>query len=150
MITRPLELATRLRPEPRNFDALFFLNAILLVVFFALFGSPFVLAPGLGVDFRLPTIAGANANAKAPTHVINVLATGQILTSHGVRKIEDIDSYFVDQAKRTKEPLLLVRGDAAVPTSVLGMISSAAKRAGFVDVLWAAGEPSGGEGSGGR
>ena len=150
MITRPLELASRLRPEPRNFDALFFVNAVLLVVFFALFGSKFVLAPGLGVDFRLPMIAGANANAKAPTHVINVLATGQIFTSHGIRKIGELDAYFLDQAKRTTEPLLLVRGDAAVPTSVAGMISSAAKRAGFIDVLWATGEPTGDGGTGGR
>ena len=30
MITRPLDLASKLRPEPRNFDWLFFVNAGLL------------------------------------------------------------------------------------------------------------------------
>jgi biopolymer transport protein ExbD len=150
MITRPLELATRTRPEPRNFDALFFVNVALLVFFFSVFGSHFVLAPGLGVDFRLPSIAGANANAKSPTHVISVLATGQIFTSHGARTIDEIDAYFAEQARGTKEPLLLVRGDAAVPTSVVGIITSAAKRAGFVDVLWAVGEPPDSTRAGGR
>jgi biopolymer transport protein ExbD len=150
MITRPLDLASRLRPEPRNFDALFYVNVGLLVGFFFLFGSRFVLAPGLGVDFRLPTAAGVNANAKRPSHVIDVLATGQIFTSDGARKMEEMDAWFVEQARTTKEPLLLVRGDARVLTSVVAQISSAAKRAGFVDVLWAAGEPADGMRSGGR
>jgi biopolymer transport protein ExbD len=131
-----------MRPEPRNFDALFFINVTLLVFFFALFGSHFVLAPGLGVDFRLPEIAGANDHAKAPTHVISVLATGQIFTSHGARRLEELDGYLSEQAKGAQEPVLLVRGDAAVPSSVVGTITSAATRAGFVHVLWAMGEPS--------
>lgn len=150
MITRPLELAPRLRPEPRNFDGLFYVNAGLLVLFFAYFGSPYVLAPGLGVDFRLPIAAGANASAKAPTHVISVLATGQIFTAHGARKIEELPAYFSEQAKTAKEPVLLVRGDALVPTSDVATITGTAKRAGFVDVLWAAGEASGNTGAGGR
>jgi biopolymer transport protein ExbD len=150
MITRPLELASRLRPEPRNFDGLFFVNAALLVFFFAYFGSPFVLAPGLAVDFRLPTAVGANASAKAPTHVISVLATGQIFTSHGDRKIEELPAYFAEQAKTVREPILLVRGDAMVPTSVMATISSTAKNAGFMDVVWAAAEPNVNLAAGGR
>jgi biopolymer transport protein ExbD len=140
MITRPLNLASRLRPPPRSIDVLFFVNVGLLVLFFELFGSRYVLAPGLGVNFRLPMAAGANANAKPPTHFIDVLATGQIFTPQGVRKIEEMDAWFAAQARSTKEPLLLVRGDALVPSSVVAEISSAATRAGFVDVLWAAGE----------
>jgi biopolymer transport protein ExbD len=150
MITRPLELASRLRSTPRNFDGLFFVNAGLLVFFFALFGSPFVLAPGLSVDFRLPTAAGANASAKAPTHVISVLATGQIFTAHGARTMVELPGYFAEQARGTKDPVLLVRGDMSVPTSVVATISSAAKQAGFVDVLWAAREPAVGSKAGGR
>lgn len=150
MITRPLELAERLRLQPRSFDALFFVNVALLVLFFDVFGSRYVLAPGLGVDFRLPAMAGANASAKSPTHVIDVLATRQVLTSHGVRKIEELESYFAEQAGDTREPLLLVRGDAAVTNADVATITSAAKRAGFVDVLWAVGEPPKGAGIGGR
>ncbi|MGH7943870.1 MAG: ExbD/TolR family protein [Opitutaceae bacterium] len=149
MITRPLDLALRLRPEPRNFDALFFVNVGLLVLFFGLFGSHFVLAPGLEVDFRLPIAEGANASAKAPTHVISVLATGQILTSHGVRTLDELPAYFASQVRGTEAPVLLVRGDAAVPTSVVATISSAAKAAGFL-VLWAAGEPPDSGRAGGR
>ena len=148
MITRPLDLASRLRSEPRSFDGLFFVNVGVLALFFTLFGSSFVLAPGLGVNFRLPVAAGADANAKAPTHVISVLPTGQILTSHGWRKIEELDGWFREQARGTKDPVLLVRGDRGVSVDLLGAISSAATNAGFV-VMWAASEAES-QRSGGR
>src|SRR5687767_6406301 len=133
MITRPLDLASRLRPPPRSFDGLFFVNVGALVLFFYLFGSHFVLAPGLSVNFRLPTAAGANASAKVPTHVISVLATGQIFTSHGApsRTLAEMPDYFAEQARGTENPVLLVRGDAGVPTSWMVAISSAAEEAGF-------------------
>lgn len=49
MITRPLDLASRLRPPPRGLDWLFVMNVALVALFFSLFGSRFVLAPGLGL-----------------------------------------------------------------------------------------------------
>lgn len=151
MITRPLDLASRLRRAPRSFDGLFFVNVAALVLFFALFGSHFVLAPGLSVNFRLPTAAGANASAKAPTHVISVLLNGQIFTSHGapLRTFDEMPAYFAEQARSTKDPVLLIRGDAAVPSSRMVAITSAAQQAGF-EVLWAASEPAGTSNAGGR
>ncbi len=139
MIARPLELASRLRPEPRNLDWLFFVNAGLIVMFFSLFGSRFVLAPGLPVSFRLPAVAGAEASAKAPTHVISVVDAGQVFTSDGLRKLADLREWLLRQAKGTKTPLLLVRGGADMPMAVLTEISSAASAAGF-EVLLAASE----------
>jgi len=139
MITRPLDLAARLRPEPRNFDWLFFVNAGLLVLFFSLFGSRFVLAPGLGIDFRLPAVAGATAGARAPTHVISVINSGQIFTSDGLRKLGDLKNWLAQNAKGAPAPLLLVRGSAGVPMSVLADIASAASATGY-EVLWAASE----------
>src|SRR5688572_12694257 len=151
MITRPLDLASRLRPAPRSFDGLFFVNVAALVLFFALFGSHFVLAPGLAVNFQLPIAAGANANARAPTHVISVLSNGQIFTSHGApsRTLDEMPQYFAEQARETKDPVLLVRGDVLVSTSRMIAISSAAKQAGF-EVVWAASEPRGTSNTGGR
>lgn len=139
MITRPLDLASKLRPEPRNFDWLFFVNAGLLVLFFSLFGSRFVLAPGLGIDFRLPAVAGATAGARAPTHVISVINSGQIFTSDGLRKLGDLRNWLAQNAKSTRSPLLLVRGSSGVPMSVLADIASAATATGY-EVLWAASE----------
>jgi biopolymer transport protein ExbD len=140
MITRPLDLASRLRPEPRNLDAFFFVNAGLLALFFSLFGSQFVVAPGLNLTFRLPSVVGANANARAPTHVINVLPSGQIITSDGLRKIEELRLWLDLQAKTVPAPVLLIRGSLGVPLEVLADIVSAAKQAGFADVILAAEE----------
>ncbi len=149
MITRPLDLSSRLRPEPRNLDWLFFVNAGLLVLFFALFGSRFVLAPGLALNFRLPVVEGANANAKAATHVISVVDSERVLASDGPRKLRDLKDWLERQAKTTKSPLLLVRGSADVPISVLADIASAATAAGF-EVLLAASEPASDAKAGGR
>ncbi len=149
MITRPLDLAPRLREPPRSFDWLFFVNAGLLVLFFSLFGSRFVLAPGLGIDFRLPTVAGANANARPATHVISVIDSGQIFTPDGLRKLSELAAWLKVQARETPAPLLLVRAGVDVPTSVLADVASAARSAGF-DMIWAAGEPPAAGGRGGR
>jgi hypothetical protein len=66
-----------MRPEPRNFDWLFYVNGAALVFFFALFGSPFVLAPGLSAEFPPSRLAaGANANAKPITHSIHSRGVG--------------------------------------------------------------------------
>jgi biopolymer transport protein ExbD len=145
-ITRPLELSSRLRETPRNFDWLFLVNVGLLGLFFTLFGSRFVLAPGLGVDFRLPTVAGADAGARPATHVISVINSGQIFTNDGLRKLSELGGWLKLQAEKTERPLLLVRAGADVPTSVLADVASAARGAGF-EMIWAAGEPAG---AGGR
>ena len=63
MITRPLGLNARLRPLPVAHDALFYFNVLLTVFFFSLFASRFVLAPGLGVDFRMPELKGARGGS---------------------------------------------------------------------------------------
>lgn len=142
MITRPLDLSSRLRPEPRNFDWLFFVNGGLLMLFFLLFGSRFVLAPGLGVEFRLPKVAGAETNARRTTHMIDVSSTGQILTEDGWRNLEELKEWLRVQAAATRSPVLLVRADRdKVPLAIVTEIASAARPLGF-DVLIAADEPA--------
>ena len=140
MITRPLDLASKLRPAPRNFDWLFVANAGLLVLFFSVFGSRFILAPWIGVAFRLPAVAGANAAARPPTHVINVIDSGQIFTADGPQKLEAIGGWLRAQAAGTTAPLLLIRADRRVPASVITDIASAAAETKF-EVLLAAEEP---------
>lgn len=149
MITRPLDLASKLRPEPRNFDWLFFVNGGLIVLFFALFGSRFVLAPGLGVDFQLPRVGNAHAEARATTHFISVVSAGQIFAGDGLRSMDQLGLWLKEQAKTVKEPSLLVRASAGVRAAVLTDITSVAKAAGFSVVL-AAEESTTRTGEGGR
>jgi len=141
MITRPLDLASKLRPEPRSFGALFFVNAGLLVLFFSLFGARFVLAPGVEIDFQLPRVEGAGANARPPTHVITVTNSGQVFTGGGPRKMEELPAWLKDQVRGIAEPTLLMQVEARVPNSIVAKITGEARRAGFAHVLYAAEDP---------
>lgn len=142
MITRPLDLASKMRPPPRSLDWLFFVNAGLIVLFFSLFGSRFVLAPGLPVGFRLPEVPGAERHARPTTHVITVTDTGQVLTTDGLKKLHELTPWLNAQRKGEARPSLLVRGGAGVPLAIFTDIVGAAESAGF-EVLMAGGEPRG-------
>lgn len=141
MITRPLDLASKLRDKPRTFDFLFFVNGGLIVLFFSLFGSRFVLAPGLGVEFQIPTMAGASAGAVTTDRFISVLPTGQIFAD-GLMNISQLSEWMKSEAKRLKSPSLLIRASSGVPISQLTDIVSIARKAGFTRIVWGAEEPT--------
>ena len=138
MITRPLELASRLRRERRSLDWVFFVNAGLIALFFSLFGSRFVLAPGIAA---LPAVAGSDANARLATHYIRVLRNQQIFAGDGLRNLQELDVWLVAQAKSVKQPVLLVQSDLTVEFDLVARITSAAQAAGFF-VQLAAAEPN--------
>jgi len=141
MITRPLDLAGKLRSEPRSFDWMFWVNAAAVVLFFGVFGSRFVLAPGLGVDFRLPVVVGAAASAKAPTHMISVTEGGKIFTSDGLRDLKELTPWLEDQVHGAGAPVLLVRADDGVSLAMQADITNAAQSVGF-EVIFAAEDPA--------
>jgi len=137
MITRPLDLAARLRPPPRNFDALFLVNGGLIVLFFFLFGSRFVLAPGLGVNFQLPEMAGATQGAAAAPVVISVKRSDMVLVDDGLLNYAQLGPWLKARARQEKSPVLLVRADRNVPTEDMGKIAAMAGQAGFAGIQWA-------------
>jgi biopolymer transport protein ExbD len=141
MITRPLDLAPKLRPEPRNFDFLFFVNGGLLVLFFLLFGSRFVLAPGLGVGFQLQEMSGARSGAAQTTHRITVKSSGLIFIEDGPADLERLGKWLEGEAKKTRQPSLLIIASRDVPGGEIAEIANVAHAAGFVNVQWAAEEP---------
>ena len=128
MISRPLDLASRLRPEPRNFDWLFIVNVGLIVLFFSFFGSRFVLAPGVTV---LPEIAGAEVSARTTTHHITVNSERQIIAGDGPRDLESLKLWLRQEAGTVKKPVLLVQFNGVRDVNLLTTILSAAAAAGF-------------------
>jgi biopolymer transport protein ExbD len=142
MIVRPLDLASRLRPEPRDFDALFYVNAGMLALFFSLFGSRFVIAPGLELDFQVPVVAGAGEGAAPTTCYLSVLRTGQIFTDDGLFSLAQLRGWLEAQARLYRRPSLLIRASADVPISSLTEIDNLAHRAGFVRVVVGAEDPA--------
>ncbi len=149
MITRPLDLASKLRQHPRSFDWLFYVNAGLIAVFFTLFGSRFVLSPGLGVDFRLPQVPAGTTDLRVTTHTVTVVSGGQILVGDGYRTVDQLPDWLREQARTEKNPALLIRADATVTNATLIKIVGMAHGAGFTVTL-ATEEAPKQEGNGGR
>ena len=135
MIARPLDLSSRLRPPPQGMGALHYVNVGLLGLFFALFGSRFVLSPGLGVDFELPQVSGAQAGAAQTPYYINVRRSGQIFTDDGLVDMGQLHDWLKTRATGQSRPTLLVRASSGVTLSELVAIQGAARDAGFGKVL---------------
>lgn len=141
MITRPLDLASHLRAEPRRFDFLFLVNAGLLALFFTLFGSRFVLSPGLVLDFQLPTMAGARAGAVPTAVSITVTSTGVILADEGIIGKDQLAGWLKKHGENIRRAALTVNADAKVPLEDLTYITNVAQEAGFFGIVFAAVEP---------
>jgi len=146
MLTKPLDIASKLRPQPRGYDSLFWVNVVALVLFFTLFGSRFVLSPGLGVDFTVPEMPGAVSGAARTTHVISVARPGLIFTDDGALNWTQLRGWLIEQGAKVEKPSLLVRANAAIPVNELTDIISAAQQAGF-QVQVAALDPAKSDGS---
>jgi len=131
MITRPLDLSSRLRAAPRNYDWLFGVNLGLVALAFVLFGSRFVLAPGLGVNFAVPTTSSGATDLRSTTHVLTIVNEGQIFVRDGVKTLEELPAWLAAEARTAKQPALLVRAGAAVPASLLTQVLGMAHTAGF-------------------
>jgi len=144
MISRPLNLGAHLRGLPTRLDALFYVNVGLLAVFFSLFGSRFVLAPGLGVDFLVPSIVGAGAGARPTTHQVTVRRSGQILADDGLVTIKQLEDWLHREKARTRAPSLLILASVGVPNDEVADIVSVAQKAGFL-VVWGALDAKGAE-----
>ena len=143
MITRPLDLAGRLKPISRGWDALFYVNVGALAVFFFVFGSRFVLAPGLAVDFALPKAGQAATSALTTDVVIAVPAAGMAVVDGAVLDFNRLGLWLREQAgrrgqgKEAPRKRLLVQASASLPTRDLAEIYALAADAGFAGVLFA-------------
>ena len=136
MLSRPLDLASRLRPAPRNFDHVFLINLGLIALFFKVFDSPYVLAPALEVGgFELPVAAKAGVGAPPPTLTITVTPGGpgqaSIFMDNGLHNLAQFKARLQERARTEKSPVLLMLVDRRVPFGDWSDIRSAAEDAGF-------------------
>ena len=133
MITRPLDLASLLRPAPRSFDAFFYVNVGALALFFMVFGSRFVLAPGV----TLPRFEGSASGATTATCHLSVLRSGQIFTEDGLLSRTQLREWLAARARQDRSPALLIKASDGVTLSALADIQAAAVAAGFRVILGA-------------
>jgi biopolymer transport protein ExbD len=124
-----------LRAPPRNYDWLFGVNAALIVLAFSIFGSRFVLSPGLGIGFALPTVPADTTELRPTTHVLTIVSEGQIFVRDGVKSLDELSDWLRQQATTVKQPTLLVRAGAGVPAQILAAVLAKAHAAGFAVTL---------------
>jgi biopolymer transport protein ExbD len=133
MITRPLDLSTRLRPPPRSYDYLFWVNGALIALFFTLFGSRFVLSPGMGVGRTsdlLPVLDNAVEGAVATQLTVNVTQAGQLYVDTGFVSFDQFKLWLEGQARANPGAVLLVHFNVRNPADLLVRITNAANAAG--------------------
>lgn len=149
MITQPLDLVSKLRAPPRDFDGFFWANGALIVLFFALLGSRFVLAPGMPVKVGEPATIelpeAAVAMQGATSVVVSYRRDEMILFEGGIYDIREFRPVLEAYAKKHPGATLLVRADRQVSIQGFTALCDLARAAGFVHVLLAtetnAGEP---------
>ena len=133
MLSRPLDLASKLTPPPRNFDLFFYINVGALALFFVIFGSRFVLAPGLVVS--LPDLASSRAQATRTTSHLKILGSGQILTDGGMKTLAELPGWLKSEALLAKKPVLLILAGVDVPVESVTRVYGMAAEAHFSEIV---------------
>lgn len=145
MITRPLELESRLSPPPRELDFVAWVNVAVIVLFFGLLGSRFVLAPGLLIGagnegFVLPATSGLQ---QAPTAsvVVSYRQDEVILFEGAIIKLPELRQRLKAYAKQHPGEVLLLLADRHVSAQAVADLSAMAQSVGFAYVLMAGETP---------
>ena len=148
MITRPLELESRLSPPPRDLDFVAWVNVALIVLFFSLLGSRFVLAPGVSVGVgdqeggpELPQSGGTLENTGAASVVVSYRRDNVILFEGGMYSLADLQKQMADYVKKHPGAVMLVRADRQVSMQAFLDLCNMARSVGFASVVVPAESP---------
>jgi biopolymer transport protein ExbD len=139
MITRPLDLEARMSPPPRDLNFVAWVNVGLIVLFFSLLGSRFVLAPGLLIE--MPAINPASTSTVATSVVVSYRRDNVILFEGGMYTLAELRSHMEVYARDNPGSVMLVRADRQVSAQALADLSAMATSVGFTRMLLA-GEPA--------
>lgn len=127
-------------------DTVFYANLVLLGLFFALFGSRFVISPSMELgsgNFALPVAENPAVTGASSTAVISVLGADMVFTADGRMTYGELSLWLPTQVARggEQESRLLVRADARVAAQDLVRLSDMARAAGFSGVQLALENP---------
>ncbi len=112
-----------------------FLDLLALGLFFALFSSKFVVAPG--ITLALPQVTSSHVSIAPIYEVITVSeAKGQemIFYKDSVLNLLSLQKVFDAQARPASNATLLVKADARVSMATLSALSDLAIQAGYAQV----------------
>ena len=138
MITRPFDLVSRLSAPPRDFNAIAWVNVGVIVLFFSLLGSRFVLAPGLlmKVDnqaFALPAAPGVQ-NVRTASIVVGYRRDDVIMVDGAIVSAAQLQDRLAAYARQHPGEVLLLIADRQVSVKALADLSAMATSVGFTYV----------------
>jgi biopolymer transport protein ExbD len=134
VITRPLDVSTRLRPPPRSFDYLYWVNVVVIALFFTYFGSRFVLSPGIAMgkgERLLPVFSSAVAGAVPTQLTVQIAQGGQLYVDTGFVTFEKLRGWLAAQARQTPGATLLILAHPSNSVDLLNKITDAANSVGI-------------------
>ena len=120
MITRPLDLVSRLSPPPRELNAVAWVNVGVIALFFGLLGSRFVLAPGMPIGVGepgtivLPAAGTTSASISAASVVVSYRRDNVILFEGGMYTLTELRKHMEGYVKVHPGAVMLVRADRQV------------------------------------
>lgn len=145
MITRPLELESRLSKPPRDFDVVCWVNVGAIALMFGLLGSRFVLAPGLAVavdgqpaGIELPEVSVGSQGSGAASVVVSYRRDNVLLFEGGMYSLPELRKQMGGYVRTHPGAVLLVRADRQVSMQAFLDLCDMARKEGFASVLVAA------------
>ncbi len=149
MITRPLELESRMSPPPRDLDFVAWVNVGVIVLFFSLLGSRFVLAPGVSIGLAddanplvLPQGGGTLESTGTAAVVVSYRRDNVILFEGGMFSLTDLRKQMEVYAKKHPGAVMLVRADRQVSFQAGLELADMARSVGFANVVLAIEPPA--------
>ncbi len=151
MITRPLELQSRLSAPPRDLDFFAWVSVGVIALFFGLLGSRFVLPPGTVVDTGgnaeppvvLPNGGNISAGvAPAASVVVSYRRDNVILFEGGMYTLTELRKHMEAYAKLHPKAVMLVRADRQVSMQAFLDLCEMARQVGFANVVAASEQPA--------
>lgn len=132
MLSQPLRLERYIRTKPETrLESVPIIDILIIVVFFGLFGSPFVMPPGLAVDLEVSEnlVSGVGVTA-----VLTVKRDNMLLFEGQNLKLNQFEEKARNYLQGKENAVLLLRLDPGIKMDTFFKISGEAKKAGFSKV----------------
>jgi biopolymer transport protein ExbD len=149
MITRPLELQSRLSAPPRDLDFFAWVSVGVIALFFTMLGSRFVLPSGTAIDVDgqpagvvLPQGGGVTENVGAASVVVSYRRDNVILFEGGMYTLTELRKHMEAYTKQHPKAVMLVRADRQVSMQAFLDLCEMARQVGFANVVAAAEQPA--------
>ena len=132
MLSQPLELEQFIRTEPKTtLEVVPIVDLVVIVVFFGLFGSPFVVPKGINIDLE---VSESLMSGISVTSVLTVKRDDMLLFEGQNLKLHQFEEKARDYLEGKDNAVLLLRLDPDIKIDTFFQISAEAKKAGFSKV----------------